>query len=138
MSRKRRRRMSDMNVVPYIDVMLVLLIIFMITSPLLTQSVDVELPSVKQAESVESQKQKKLIIVTIDAKGQFFLDDEQPLTMEKLLASVVAKLRLAPDSPILVRGDAKVAYGKVVKLMASLQDAGVEKVGLLTKPLQKK
>ena len=138
MSRKRRRRMSDMNVVPYIDVMLVLLIIFMITSPLLTQSVDVELPSVKQAESVESQKQKKLIIVTIDAMGQFFLDDEQPLTMEKLLASVVAKLRLAPDSPILVRGDAKVAYGKVVKLMASLQDAGVEKVGLLTKPLQKK
>ncbi len=138
MSRKRRRRMSDMNVVPYIDVMLVLLIIFMITSPLLTQSVDVELPSVKQAESVESQKQKKLIIVTIDAMGQFFLDDEQPLTMEKLLASVVAKLRLAPDSPILVRGDAKVAYGKVVKLMASLQEAGVEKVGLLTKPLQKK
>jgi len=138
MSRKRRRRMSDMNVVPYIDVMLVLLIIFMITSPLLTQSVDVELPSVKQAESVESQKQKKLIIVTIDAMGQFFLDDEQPLTMESLLASVVAKLRLAPDSPILVRGDAKVAYGRVVKLMASLQDAGVEKVGLLTKPLTKK
>jgi biopolymer transport protein TolR len=138
MSRKRRRRMSDMNVVPYIDVMLVLLIIFMITSPLLTQSVNVELPSVKQAESIESQKQKKLIIVTIDALGQFFLEDEQPLTMETLLARVIAKLRLAPDSPILVRGDAKVAYGNVVELMASLQEAGVEKVGLLTKPLKNK
>ena len=135
MSRKRRRRMSDMNVVPYIDVMLVLLIIFMITSPLLTQSVNVELPSVKQAESIESQKQKKLIIVTINALGQFFLEDEQPLPMETLLARVIAKLRLAPNSPILVRGDAKVAYGNVVELMASLQEAGVEKVGLLTKPL---
>ena len=138
MSRKRRRRMSDMNVVPYIDVMLVLLIIFMITSPLLTQSVDVELPSVKQAESVQSEKPEKLIIVTVDAQGQFFLEDEQPLTMETLLTRVVAAIRLAPDSPILVRGDAKVAYGKVVKLMASLQEAGVEKVGLLTKPLTKK
>ncbi len=135
MSRKRRRRMSDMNVVPYIDVMLVLLIIFMITSPLLTQSVDVQLPSVKKAETIESQKQTKLIIITIDAMGQVFLEDEQPLTMETLLTRVIAKLRLEPKSPILVRGDAKVAYGKVVKLMASLQEAGVEKVGLLTKPL---
>lgn len=135
MSRKRRRRMSDMNVVPYIDVMLVLLIIFMITSPLLTQSVDVELPSVKQAENVESKKQTKLIIVTVNAQGQFFLEDEQPLATETLLARVVASMRLAPDSPVLVRGDAKVAYGKVVKLMSLLQEAGVEKVGLLTKPL---
>jgi len=138
MSRKRRHRMSDMNVVPYIDVMLVLLIIFMITSPLLTQSVDVELPAVKQGKSVESEKQTKLIIVTVDALGQFFLENEQPLTIETLLTRVVASMRLAPDSPVLVRGDAKVAYGKVVELMSLLQEAGVEKVGLLTKPLTKK
>jgi biopolymer transport protein TolR len=138
MSRKRRRRMSDMNVVPYIDVMLVLLIIFMITSPLLTQSVDVELPSVKQAESVDSKKQTKLIIVTVNAQGQFFLEDEQPLTTETLLTRIVASMRLAPDSPVLVRGDANVAYGKVVRIMSLLQEAGVEKVGLLTKPLTNK
>jgi biopolymer transport protein TolR len=138
MSRKRRRRMSDMNVVPYIDVMLVLLIIFMITSPLLTQSVNVELPSVKKAEQVDSKKQTELIIVTIDAMGQLFLgEDEQPLLIETLLNRIVASIRLAPNSPILVRGDAKVAYGEVVKLMSLLQEAGVEKVGLLTKPLIK-
>ncbi len=136
MSRNRRRRISEMNVVPYIDVMLVLLIIFMITSPLLSQSVEVELPTVKEADSVIPKK-TKFVIVTIDAEGQLFLnEDKNALTMEELLSRVTALMRFAPHSQVLVRGDSKIAYGKIVKLMSLLQEAGVYKVGLLTKPLQ--
>jgi biopolymer transport protein TolR len=135
-SRRRRRRLSEMNVVPYIDVMLVLLIIFMITSPLLTRSVDVELPAVKQAENLPS-TQTKFVIVTVDAQGRLFLDDdEKALSMETLLTRVAASIRFAPDSQVLVRGDSRLAYGEVVKIMSLLQEAGVSKVGLLTKPLQ--
>jgi len=98
---RRRRRLSEMNVVPYIDVMLVLLIIFMITSPLLTRSVDVELPAVKQAENVVP-TQTKFVIVTIDAQGRLFLDDdEKALSMETLLTRVAASIRFAPDSQVL-------------------------------------
>ncbi|OQY56594.1 MAG: protein TolR [Candidatus Parabeggiatoa sp. nov. 2] len=132
---RRRRRLSEMNVVPYIDVMLVLLIIFMITSPLLTRSVDVELPAVKQAENVVP-TQTKFVIVTIDAQGRLFLDDdEKALSMETLLTRVAASIRFAPDSQVLVRGDSRLAYGEVVKVMSLLQEAGVSKVGLLTKPI---
>jgi TolR protein len=136
MSRNRRRRFSEINVVPYIDVMLVLLIIFMITSPLLTQSVEVELPVVKEANNVIP-TQTKFVIVTIDAEGQLFLDeDKNVLTMEELLSRVTALMRFAPYSQVLVRGDSQIAYGKIVKVMSLLREAGVYKVGLLTKPLQ--
>jgi len=121
-----------MNVVPYIDVMLVLLIIFMITSPLLSRSVEVELPSVRQA-SVITSKQIQLVIVTIDAQGQLFLDDDHlALSMTQLLTRVAALMRFAPNSQVLVRGDSQLAYGEIVKVMSSLQEAGVSKVGLLT------
>jgi len=130
--RRRRRHISDMNVVPYIDVMLVLLIIFMITSPLLSRSVEVELPSVRQA-SVITSKQIRLVIVTIDAHGQLFLDDDHlALSMTQLLTRVAALMRFAPNSQVLVRGDSRLAYGEIVKVMSSLQEAGVSKVGLLT------
>ncbi|MEN8216241.1 MAG: ExbD/TolR family protein [Pseudomonadota bacterium] len=131
--RRRRRRLSDMNVVPYIDVMLVLLIIFMITSPLLNRSVEVELPSVTQAETVVPEQQTKFVIVTVDAQGRVFLDeDEQSLTMETLRARVTA---LPQNSQVLVKGDNRAAYGTVVEIVSLLQKAGVEKVGLLTNPL---
>ena len=134
MSRYRRRRLiSNMNVVPYIDVMLVLLIIFMITSPLLSRSVEVDLPTVRQAETINP-NQTRLIIVTIDAQGQLFLDDDkQVLSTTELLARTAALIRFTPNSQVLVRGDSRLAYGKIVQLMALLQDAGVSKVGLLTK-----
>jgi TolR protein len=131
--RRRRRRLAEMNVVPYIDVMLVLLIIFMITSPLLSRSVEVELPTTRQAETVVP-KQAKFIIVTIDAQGRLFLDeDKQPLSMETLLTRVVALMRYDPNSQVLVKGDSRLAYGEIVKVMSLLQEAGVSKVGLLTK-----
>ncbi|RKZ49643.1 MAG: protein TolR [Candidatus Parabeggiatoa sp. nov. 3] len=133
--RRRHRRIAEMNVVPYIDVMLVLLIIFMITSPLLTRSVDVELPTVRQAENVLPE-QSQFVIVTLDSAGQLFLnEDKQPLSMKTLLTRVAALIRFNPNSQVLVRGDHRLAYGKVVKIMSLLQEAGVEKVGLLTKPL---
>jgi biopolymer transport protein TolR len=133
--RRRHRRIAEMNVVPYIDVMLVLLIIFMITSPLLTRSVDVELPTVKQAENVLPE-QSQFIIVTLDSTGQLFLnEDKQALSLKTLLTRVAALIRFNPNSQVLVRGDHRLAYGEVVKVMSWLQEAGVEKVGLLTKPM---
>jgi TolR protein len=128
--------MNEMNVVPYIDVMLVLLIIFMITSPLLTRSVEVELPTVKQAETIIPE-QNQLLIVTVDAQGQLFLDaDKEPIATETLLTRVAAVMRLSPNSQVLVAGDSQLAYGEVVKVMSLLREIGVEKVGLLTKPLK--
>ncbi len=129
--RKRRRHMAEMNVVPYIDVMLVLLIIFMITSPLLTRSVEVELPAVRQAEIVGTES-INFIIITINAQGQLFLDKDEQTTQE-LLVKVVALTRFTPNSQVLIKGDHRLSYGAVVKLMSVLREAGVEKVGLLTK-----
>ena len=125
--------MAEMNVVPYIDVMLVLLIIFMITSPLLTRSVEVELPAVKQAEAVKTED-INFVIITINANGQLFLDDDkQPLTIKELLVKVVALTRFAANPQVFIKGDHRLSYGEVVKLMAILREAGIEKVGLLTK-----
>ena len=137
MSRYRRRRLSDMNVVPYIDVMLVLLIIFMITSPLLTQSVEVTLPAVEQSEDISSAVQEtQYIVVTIDAQKRIFLDeDTHALNISHLLSRIIALIQQSPDTQVLVRGDERVAYGEVVKIISLLQKAGVEKVGLLTKPM---
>ncbi|NJO18271.1 MAG: protein TolR [Thioploca sp.] len=134
-TRTRRHRMNEMNVVPYIDVMLVLLIIFMITSPLLTRSVEVELPTVKKAETVVPE-QNRFMIITVNAQGQLFLDeDKEPISIETLLARVTLVMRLNPNSQVLVAGDSQLAYGEVVKVMSLLRETGVEKVGLLTKPL---
>ncbi|MDM8565024.1 protein TolR [Candidatus Halobeggiatoa sp. HSG11] len=131
--RKHRRHMAEMNVVPYIDVMLVLLIIFMITSPLLTRSVEVELPAVKQAEVVKTED-INFVIITVNSKGQLFLDDDkQVLTTKELLVKVVALTRFDTSSQVLIKGDHRLSYGEVVKLMSILREAGVEKVGLLTK-----
>ncbi|RKZ37152.1 MAG: protein TolR [Gammaproteobacteria bacterium] len=133
--RRRRRRISEMNVVPYIDVMLVLLIIFMITSPLLSRSVEVELPTVRQAENV-TPTQTKFVIVTINAQGQLFLDeDKQTLTMTELIIRLTALIRFEPNSQVFIRGDSRLAYGEIIKVMSLLQEVGVYKVGLLTKPL---
>lgn len=143
MSRRPRRRprrsmMADINVVPYIDVMLVLLVIFMITTPLLTQGVKIELPSAK-ANALEDDKHMP-IVVTVDKKGDYFLNiadkPDQPLTARALVNLVAAHLMLAKeagmDKPVMVRGDRGVDYGKVVYVMTLLQQAGVQQVGLVT------
>ena len=130
--RKRRKKlMSDINVVPYIDVMLVLLVIFMITAPLLSQGVKVDLPKAA-AKPVENQDRETLV-VTVDRAGQYFLDDRR-ISPEDLRKKVAAILRLRPETPVLIRGDRQVDYGQVVQAMTLLQAAGAPSVGLLTEP----
>jgi biopolymer transport protein TolR len=130
--RKRHKKlMSEINVVPYIDVMLVLLVIFMITAPLLSQGVKVELPRAA-AQPVESQDQETLV-VTVDRQGNYFLDDRR-ISSEELRRKVAAILRLRPKTPVLIRGDRQANYGEVVKAMTLLQSAGAPSVGLLTEP----
>jgi len=133
---KRRRPMSEINVVPYIDVTLVLLIIFMITTPLLQTGVDVDLP-VAEAKTIDVEKNPPLV-VSIDSEGLFYLDvgerQDEPVEANELTIKIIAVLRHKPDTPVLIRGDASVDYGKVVTLMAALKKAGVPNVGLMTNP----
>ena len=132
--RARLRPMAEINVVPYIDVMLVLLIIFMVTAPMLMQGVQVDLPQAK-TEPVDNQDSEPLI-VSIDARGQLFLNlgaqDDQILSLATVRQRVGAVIRRSPDKPLLVWGDRAVPYGEVVALMAALQDAGATGVGLVT------
>ena len=133
--RKRRKKlMSEINVVPYIDVMLVLLVIFMITAPLLSQGVKVDLPKAA-AQPVDSQDRETLV-VTVDREGRYFLDDRR-ITSEELSRKVAAILRARPQTPVLIRGDRQSNYGEVVKAMTLLQSAGAPSVGLLTEPPRK-
>jgi len=126
--------MAEINVVPYIDVMLVLLVIFVITTPLLTQGVKVELPKAA-SEPIESEVQEPLVI-TVDLNGNYYLNVgesvEDPINHQALVNKVAAVLRLKPDTPVMVRGDKDVNYGKVVTAMALLQRAGAPSVGLIT------
>ena len=133
--RKRRKKlMSEINVVPYIDVMLVLLVIFMITAPLLSQGVKVDLPRAA-AQPVDSQDRETLV-VTVDREGRYFLDDRR-ITPEELTRKVAAILRARPQTPVLIRGDRQSNYGEVVRAMTLLQSAGAPSVGLLTEPPRK-
>ena len=134
--RKRRRPMSEINVVPYIDVMLVLLVIFMITAPLLTQGVQVELPQA-DAELLPSE-QDGPVVVTVNAAGELFIDvgegKNQPVDPDTLRQRVAAVLRNKPKTPIMIRGDARVGYGRVVEAMVLVQAGGAPSVGLITEP----
>jgi biopolymer transport protein TolR len=134
--RIRKRPMADINVVPYIDVMLVMLVIFMITAPLLTQGVQVELP-VAAAEPID-EPDKEPLVVNVDAAGNLYLNigetPEEPLDGETLAQNVAAVLRRQPQKSVLVRGDRAVDYGTVVSAMVLLQQAGVPSVGLVTEP----
>ena len=133
--RQRKKLMSEINVVPYIDVMLVLLVIFMITAPLLAQGVKVELPQAR-AQAVDSHRAETLV-VTVDRQGRYYLDD-RAITSGALVERVAAALKAHRGTSLLVRGDAQANYGEVVKLMTLLQDAGAPSVGLLTEPPRKK
>lgn len=136
---KSRRPIAEINVVPYIDVMLVLLIIFMITAPLLAQGVKVELP-VSEAQSIDNVS-KEPIIVSVDRDGRFYLNiaeqPEAPMTAESIAISVAAHLVLDKDRSVLINGDQGVSYGQVVHAMALLQKSGVKSIGLITQPPEK-
>ncbi|MEM7542204.1 MAG: protein TolR [Pseudomonadota bacterium] len=134
--RRQRRMMSDINVVPYIDVMLVLLIIFMITAPLITQGVKVELP---QANSkVIDAKEEEPVIVTVDAQGQTYVDigetPEEAITDQTLVNRLAAVHKYRPQVEVLVKGDSGVGYGRIVEVMSAIQTAGIGSVGLISEP----
>ncbi len=136
---RRRKLMGEINVVPYIDVMLVLLIIFMITAPLLKQGVKVDLPpaGAKPLDARFLAKHEPLIL-TVDARGRLYVNigrnSDQPLDEQTVSARTTAVLRRDPETPILLRADRSVAYGRVVRAMVLLQRAGAAKVGFLTDP----
>ncbi|MCU0734168.1 MAG: protein TolR [Methylotetracoccus sp.] len=133
----RRKPMAEINVVPYIDVTLVLLIIFMVTAPLLQTGVDVDLPQA-DAKSIDPSKDLP-IIITINAEGTLFLDvgnqGDKPVGADELTAAVTTALAKKPELSVLVRGDRAVDYGRVITVMAALRKAGVANVGLMTSPV---
>ena len=134
--RKKRKPVSEINVVPYIDVMLVLLIIFMVTAPLITQGVKVDLPKA-EAEALDEDSAPPLI-ASVDVDGQYYLSvgdsQDKPMSAVDLATLVAAHLQKQPDTPVVVKGDGDVNYAKVVDLMVLLQRAGVPSVGLMTEP----
>ena len=141
MSRMNKRRlMAEINVVPYIDVMLVLLIIFMITAPLLTQGIKVDLPqAASEPLPPELMEGNEPLVLSINQSGELFLniggDEETPVDEQTVLARTAAVLRRNAQTPVLVKADQAVPYGRVVAGMVILQQAGAEKVGFITDPL---
>ncbi|MCE8015108.1 protein TolR [Halomonas sp. MCCC 1A17488] len=132
----RRKPMGEINVVPFIDVMLVLLVIFMITAPMLTQGVQVELPQVT-SEPIDVEEDREPIIVSVDREGQYYLSiggEEMNVELEELGDRVIILLDRQPGTPVMVRGDRYVPYGEIVTLMSTLQVAGVANVGLISEP----
>ena len=133
---RRRRSIADINVVPYIDVMLVLLIIFMVTAPLLKQGVEIDLPSAP-ANPLDVNSPEP-IVVSVDRKGGMFLniapDSESQIDASSLVKQVKAALARDPNRPVMVRGDADGAYQNVVTTLVLLQQANVGSVGLVTEP----
>ena len=133
--RRRRKLKSEINVVPYIDVMLVLLIIFMVTAPLLNLGVDIELP---QSNAAPVEQVKDPVIISVDRAGNYFLTlegaDREAVDAGVLVAKVSAFVRQNPQVPVLIGGDTSVDYGTVYQVMVLMQQAGVAKVGLMSQP----
>jgi biopolymer transport protein TolR len=139
--RRRKKVMAEINVVPYIDVMLVLLVIFMITAPLLKEGVKVDLPAAgAQPLDADFLAKHEPLIVTVDATGSLYInfgqDQNKPASESTVSARTAALLRRDPLTPILVKADSAVPYGTVVQAMVLLQHAGAAKVGFLTDPVK--
>jgi biopolymer transport protein TolR len=140
--RKKRRPMAEINVVPYIDVMLVLLVIFMITAPLLNLGVEVDLPKA-DAEPLDTEQNEEPLVVTVLKNGDLYLNaggdidgtSSGLIDPDTLVATVTAIVRRNPAVQVLVGGDQEVGYGQVYNAMVLLQKAGVTKVGLMSDPL---
>ena len=138
--RNRRSPMSEINIVPYIDVMLVLLMVFMLTTPLLNQSVVVQLP--KETSQAMQATEQKPIMVTVNKSGDFYLNIAShpesaidQVQMNTLVSAAIAKAKANHESiPVFVRGDSQASYGQIVKAMVILQKAGADHVGLVTQP----
>jgi biopolymer transport protein TolR len=135
---QKRKLMGEINVVPYIDVMLVLLVIFMVTAPMLTQGIEVNLPQAS-TEPIESVPNHEPLVLSVDADGNLYINvgdaENEPTTGKAVVARVGAVLRNRPDTPILVKADRAVPYGNVVGAMVLLQQGGALNIGFVTDPL---
>ncbi len=135
---QKRKLMGEINVVPYIDVMLVLLVIFMVTAPLLTQGIEVDLPKANAAPIQDVEDQDPLVL-SVDADGNLYLnagdDEDKPTSGEEIRRRVGIVLGEQPKTPVLVKADRAVPYGNVVGAMVVLQQAGAQSIGFVTDPL---
>lgn len=136
---KRYRQLAEINVVPYIDVMLVLLVIFMVTAPLLFQGVNVDLPTAS-AKPID-QKPQEPIVLSVDSQGNYYLNissnPTQIISANNLVNQVALEVRRTPrgvDRQILIKGDKNINYGKIIQAMVLLQQAGAANIGLITQP----
>ena len=133
----KRKPVSEINVVPYIDVMLVLLIIFMITAPLIQQGVEIDQP--QASANPMPPEQREPLVISVSKDGDFYLNigenNDKPIDEDLLANRVAAVINNHPQTPVLVRGDKAVDYGRVTEAMVLLQAAGVDKVGLMTESL---
>lgn len=123
---------SQINITPFVDVMLVLLVIFMVTAPILQQGVNVDLPEVASGPLEGSDEQ---LVVSVTRDGRVLLNDS-PVKVEELSQKLRAILGLRPDRAVYLRADKNIAYGRVVEVMAAVRDAGVKKLGMVTEPLE--
>jgi biopolymer transport protein TolR len=128
------RLMSDINVTPFVDVMLVLLIIFMVTAPMMMQGVDVALPETTSKPLIA---QKENLIITINKKNQIFINDYQ-ITLDFLQEKLKKILAGRENREVYLRADKEISYGVVVRIMAEIKEAGVDKLGMVTEPIRKK
>lgn len=140
--RKKRRMVAEINVVPYIDVMLVLMVIFMVTTPIITQGVKVDLPKSK-AEPIEQMKDNKTpIVATIDEAGLYYFEKDSvqkgPFNAEALQAEVMSTLTIEPGTQVIIKADGRVDYNSVIQLLNMLKEAGAPAVGLMTEDLESK
>ena len=135
---QKRKLMAEINVVPYIDVMLVLLVIFMVTAPLLTQGIEVELPKAN-ANPIEAVPDHDPLVLSVDAEGNFYInagdDEDQPSSGQKIRTIVGVVLEQKPETPVFVKADRAVQYGHVVAAMVVLQQSGAAHIGFVTDPL---
>ena len=132
----RRKPLSEINVVPYIDVMLVLLVIFMVTAPLMTQGIKVELPAA-DSEAIEVSDPDDFLVVSIDAEGRYFLnigEKKTAMSLEAMAMQAAKVVGAQPSIKVLIEGDQAVIYGYVMSAMDRLKNAGIEDVGLVTQP----
>ena len=136
---RKRKLVSDINEVPYIDVMLVLLVVFMVSAPLMVQGILLNLPEASN-EPLPREQQDPLII-SVDSKGQFYLEiqssQNEPLALIQLSEKISSILKVNPSLQVVVRGDGQVEYQRIISLMSELQNTGVDNVGLITSPSRK-
>jgi len=130
----RKRLVSDINVTPLVDVMLVLLIIFMITAPMMTQGLNVDLP---ETTAKSLRQEEKPIVVTIDKDGEISINNV-PQVRALMVQELSKSYSVNKDQPIFLRADKNVPYGHVVTVMTDIKDIGFDKIGMITKPPEKK